>query len=61
MAIFVCVKLVLYDFREVDIIYRMVVFLVVGILALSISFIYILLEKNMEKKRKELQENGGTE
>lgn len=61
MAIFVCVKLVLYDFREVDIIYRMVVFLVVGILALGISFIYILLEKNMEKKCKELQENGGTE
>ena len=61
MAIFVCVKLVLYDFREVDIIYRMVVFLVVGIMALSISFIYILLEKNMEKKRKELKENGGTE
>ena len=59
MAIFVCGKLVLYDFREVEMIYRMIVFLVVGVLALSISFIYILLEKNMDKKRRELETNGG--
>lgn len=59
MAIFVCGKLVLYDFREVEMIYRMIVFLVVGVLALSISFIYILLEKNMDKKRRELEMNGG--
>ncbi len=29
----------------------MIVFLVVGILALVISFLYILLEKNAEKKK----------
>lgn len=53
MAVFVCLKLVLYDFIEVDTIYRVVVFLVVGILALVISFIYILLEKNAGKKKAE--------
>lgn len=47
----VCLKLVLYDFREVQTIYRMLVFLVVGLLALTISFLYIQLEKKMEKSK----------
>lgn len=53
MAVFVCLKLVLYDFIEVDTIYRVIVFLVVGILALIISFLYVLLEKNSDKKKAE--------
>ena len=53
MAAFVCLKLVLYDFIEVNTIYRIIVFLVVGILALVISFLYILLEKNADKKKAE--------
>ena len=61
MAVFVCIKLVLYDFREVETIYKMIVFLVVGVLALIISFIYILLEKNIEKKQKELETDGGAQ
>lgn len=51
MAALVCLKLVLYDFIEVGTIYRIIVFLVVGIFALIISFLYILLEKNAEKKK----------
>lgn len=51
MALVVCVKLVIYDFREVEIIYRMIVFLVVGIIALIISYIYIQLEKNIERQK----------
>lgn len=51
MAFIVCVKLVIYDFREVEIIYRMIVFLVVGIIALIISYIYIQLEKNIERQK----------
>ena len=51
MAAFVCLKLVLYDFIEVNTIYRVIVFLVVGVLALVISFLYILLEKNADKKK----------
>lgn len=54
MAIFVCVKLVICDFREVETMYRVVVFLVVGIIALAISFIYIQLEKSEERKKIEI-------
>lgn len=50
MAIFVCMKLVLYDFAKVQAIHKMIVFLVVGVLALVISFLYILLDKSAEKK-----------
>lgn len=49
VALFACFKLVVYDFREVEAIYRVIVFFVVGILTLGISFIYILLEKKEEK------------
>ena len=53
MAIFVCLKLVVYDFSEVDTIYRVVVFLIVGIIALAISFIYIQLEKNTDEQKQD--------
>lgn len=53
MAVSACLKLVLYDFIEVNTIYRIIVFLVVGVLALVISFLYILLEKNADKKKAE--------
>ena len=65
MAAFVCLKLVLYDFREVEIMYRVLVFLVVGIIALLISFIYVRLEKSAERQKEEaagfgLPDSGGT-
>ena len=53
MAALACLKLVLYDFIEVNTFYRIIVFLVVGVLALVISFLYILLEKNADKKKAE--------
>lgn len=49
LALFVCIKLVVYDFREVDLFYKMIVFFVVGAIALIISFIYIQLEKTIER------------
>lgn len=45
LAFFVCLKLIFYDFREVAVMYRMLVFLVVGVIALIISYIYVKLEK----------------
>lgn len=51
MAIFVCTKLVLYDFAKVQIVHKMLVFLIVGILALVISFLYILLDRSIRKKK----------
>ncbi|MCM1135344.1 MAG: DUF2339 domain-containing protein [Clostridium sp.] len=58
MAAFVCLKLVLYDFREVETIYRVMVFLVVGIIALIISFIYVRLEKSMSGREMEKAANN---
>ena len=53
MAVFVCLKLVVYDFREVEIAYRILVFLVVGVIALIISFLYVKLEKKEELLKEE--------
>lgn len=51
LAVLVCVKLVLYDFREAETIYRVIVFLTVGVIALIISFLYIRLEKIRERSK----------
>lgn len=51
LAVFVCLKLIFYDFREVEVMYRMLVFLVVGVIALMISYIYVKLEKKEKSER----------
>lgn len=58
MAICVCVKLIVYDFRELETLFRAILFLVVGSIALCISFLYIYLEKkeDREEMRKEEEE-----
>lgn len=56
LAAMVCLKLVLYDFREVELLYRMIVFLIVGVMALGISFLYMFLEKKMAQKKAEVEE-----
>ena len=48
MAAFVCLKLVLYDSREMDTANRGIVFLATGMIALVISFLYIRLERRRE-------------
>lgn len=56
LAALVCLKLVLYDFREAELLYRMIVFLIVGVMALGISFLYMFLEKKMTQKKAEVKE-----
>lgn len=56
LAALVCLKLVLYDFREAELLYRMIVFLIVGVMALGISFLYMFLEKKMAQKKAEVKE-----
>ena len=56
LAALVCLKLVLYDFREAELLYRMIVFLIVGVMALGISFLYTFLEKQMAQKKAEVKE-----
>lgn len=56
LAALVCLKLVLCDFREAELLYRMIVFLIVGVMALGISFLYMFLEKKMAQKKAEVKE-----
>lgn len=56
LAALVCLKLVLYDFREAELLYRMIVFLIVGVMALGISFLYMFLERKMTQKKAEIEE-----
>lgn len=56
MAILVCVKLVVYDFGELESLPKAVLFLAVGVIALGISFLYIYLEKREDKEDKEDRE-----
>lgn len=45
LAALVCLKLAIYDFSEVESLYRVIVCLIVGVAALMISLIYVQLEK----------------
>ena len=50
IALFACVKLVIFDFIALETLTKMIIFFIVGIVALAISFLYIFLEKKYEKK-----------
>ncbi|MGN0376454.1 MAG: DUF2339 domain-containing protein [Suilimivivens sp.] len=56
MAILVCIKLIVYDFIELESLPKAILFLTVGVIALGISFLYIYLEKKEDKEDKEVQE-----
>lgn len=57
LSLFVCGKVILYDFMGVPSLQRMILFFVVGLIALIISGIYILLEKKENQAQK--QNYGG--
>ena len=50
LAIISALKMVLIDFYGTEVIFRMLAFLIVGILILIISYIYVRLEKQMIQK-----------
>lgn len=52
MAIVVCVKLIAYDFSELETMAKALLFLIVGIIALAISFLYIYLEKKEDEEER---------
>ena len=56
LAALVCLKLVLYDFREAELLYRMIVFLIVGVMALGISFLKKFQDKKMAQNKAEEKE-----
>lgn len=45
LAVVVCVKMILFDFKEMETLPKVILFLLVGVIALVISFLYIYLEK----------------
>ena len=55
MSIIVCVKLIAYDFIELETMAKAILFLMVGIIALAISFLYIYLEKKEDEEEKEAE------
>ena len=56
LAAFVCVKLIIFDFSELETVAKAILFLIVGIIALAISFIYIYLEKKDDEKEERIDE-----
>lgn len=52
MSIFVCFKMIVYDFRELESVPRAVLFMIVGVIALAISFLYIYQEKKEDQEEK---------
>ena len=52
MAIIVCVKLIAFDFSEIETMAKALLFLIVGVIALAISFLYIYLEKKEDEEEK---------
>ena len=60
LMICVALKLVFFDFHESEVGFRILVFFVVGLLILGISFLYIYLEKrlNEEEKRRMEEESA---
>ena len=51
LLIFVALKLVGYDFKEAESLTRIVLFLVVGLVILGVSFLYIYLEKQQDSEK----------
>lgn len=61
MAILVCVKLLVYDFAELESLPKAILFLVVGMIALGISFLYIYLEKKEDREEIAVETGKETE
>ncbi|MBD5455012.1 MAG: DUF2339 domain-containing protein [Lachnospiraceae bacterium] len=50
ISVIVCVKMLIYDFRELESMPRAVLFMIVGVIALVISFLYIYQEKKEDQE-----------
>ena len=50
MSFFVCAKLLLVDFSDAQSVDRVISFLVVGVIALAISYLYMRIERSLAEK-----------
>ncbi len=53
MSLFVCAKLLLVDFSDAQTADRVISFLVVGVIALAISYLYMRIERTLQQKEQE--------
>lgn len=51
LSLLVCAKIVLYDYFDIPVLQKTILFFVVGIVALAIAAIYMILEKKTQGKR----------
>lgn len=58
LSLVICGKLVLYDFIGANILQKTILFFAVGLLALAIAAIYMILERNQEKRNENTIENA---
>lgn len=56
LSLIVCLKMVLYDFRGINVLQKTILFFAAGVVAFLIASIYMILEHNWEKQRN--WENG---
>lgn len=61
LSLLVCVKVALYDFREAEELTKMIVFFVVGLIAIAISIIYMYLEKKEQAQNAALKNKPAEE
>jgi len=52
LSLLICIKVAFWDFKNSSDFNRMIVFLVVGLLAIAISFVYMLLESHEQKLKR---------
>ena len=53
LSLFACAKVVLYDFWDLELLEKSLLFLGVGLIAIAIALVYAVLEHQQKKKRME--------
>lgn len=61
LSLLVCLKIFLYDFLGAEMLQKTILFFVVGMIAIIISVIYMVLEKQMQKKEQSRANQNGSE
>ncbi len=57
LALFVCAKVIVYDYWDLDLLPKSILLLVVGMIAIAISVIYAVLEQRQKKMKTEEKQN----
>lgn len=58
MALFVCVKVIVYDYWDLELLPKSILLMAVGVIAIAISIVYAVLEQKQKKMKIEEQQEG---